>query len=379
MSTVDLRGLTVSAQGLGCMGMSEWYGQADWDESVATIRRGVELGVTFLDTANVYGDGHNEVLVGRAVHGRRDQVQLATKFGIDRSGGDGSRALRGDRAYVKRACDASLLRLGVETIDLYYLHRPAQNAEIEETIGAMSELVAEGKVRHLGLSEVDEDLLRRAHAVHPIAAVQSEYSIWSREPEQLAPVMRELGVALVPYSPLGRGFLTGTVRRSELGPQDFRSSNPRFTGEAGRSNEAIAAAVGSVAVRLGVPAAQVALAWVHSQAARLGIPVVPIPGTKRVRWLEQNVGALDVELDQEALAELESLSDRVVGARYWPRGGGSTAFACTAELTAVGYVSSRSVNEAGTSPGKAASREEADVRPARTTAGRPGVSRRPRA
>ena len=314
--TVDLAGLTVSAQGLGCMGMSEWYGRADWDESIATIRRGLELGVTLLDTANVYGDGHNEVLVGRAVHGRRDEVQLATKFGIDRSGGDGSRALRGDRAYVKRACEASLLRLGVETIDLYYLHRPAQNAEIEETIGAMSELVAEGKVRHLGLSEVDEGLLRRAHAVHPVSAVQSEYSIWSREPEQLAPVMRELGVALVPYSPLGRGFLTGAVRRSELGPEDFRSSNPRFTGEAGRANEAIAAAVGSVAGRLGVPAAQVALAWVHSQAARLGIPVVPIPGTKRVRWLEQNVGSLDVELDTEALAELDPLGERVAGARY---------------------------------------------------------------
>ena len=316
VGVVDLAGLTVSAQGLGCMGMSAWYGQTDWHESVATIRRALDLGVTFLDTANIYGYGHNEVLVGRAIHGLRDQVQLASKCGIDMSGGNGSRVLRGDRSYVKQACEASLLRLGVETIDLYYLHRPSENAEIEETMGAMSELVAEGKIRHVGLSEVDEDLLRRAHAVHPVTAVQSEYSIWSREPEALAPVMRELGVALVGYSPLGRGFLTGTIDRSELGPEDFRSSNPRFTGDAGRSNESIAAAVGTVADRLGVPAAQVALAWVHSRADQLGIPVVPIPGTKRVRWLEQNIGALSLSLDQDALAALDPLADQVAGARY---------------------------------------------------------------
>ena len=316
VGVVDLAGLTVSAQGLGCMGMSAWYGQTDWDESVTTIRRALELGVTFLDTANIYGYGHNEVLVGRAIHGLRDQVQLASKCGIDMSGGNGSRVLRGDRSYVKQACEASLLRLGVETIDLYYLHRPSENAEIEETMGAMSELVAEGKIRHVGLSEVDEDLLRRAHAVHPVTAVQSEHSIWSREPEALAPVMRELGVALVGYSPLGRGFLTGTIDRSELGPEDFRSSNPRFTGDAGRSNESIAAAVGTVANRLGVPAAQVALAWVHSRADQLGIPVVPIPGTKRVRWLEQNIGALSLSLDQDALAALDPLADQVAGARY---------------------------------------------------------------
>ena len=313
MQRIDLAGLDVSAQGLGCMGMSEWYGAADWDESVATIVRALDLGVTFLDTANVYGDGHNEVLVGRAITGRRDEVQLATKFGIDRSGGDEKRLLRGDRGHVKRSCEASLLRLGVERIDLYYLHRPPQNAEIEETVGAMAELVQEGKVAHLGLSEVDEPLLRRACAVHPITAVQSEYSLWTRDPEALAPVMAELGVGLVPYSPLGRGYLTGTVDPKSLGDKDFRARNPRFAGDA---NAGIAATVRGVAGRLGVEPAQVALAWVHAQAPRLGIPVVPIPGTKRVRWLEQNVASLDVSLDDAALAELDPLGDQVVGARY---------------------------------------------------------------
>jgi len=316
MDTVDLGGLAVSAQGLGCMGMSEWYGPADWDQSVATIHRALELGVTFLDTADVYGDGHNEVLVGRAIHDRREQVQLATKFSIDRTGGNDKRVLRGERGYVKRACESSLLRLGVDTIDLYYLHRPAQNAEIEETVGAMAELVGEGKVRHLGLSEVNEDLLRRAHRVYPISAVQSEYSLWTRDPESLAPVMAELGVGLVPYSPLGRGFLTGTVDRPSLGAKDFRANNPRFSGDAGQANQAIADTVGRVAIRLGVAPAQVALAWVSAQSSRLGIPVVPIPGTKRVRWLEQNVGSLDLVLDAEALAELDPLGDQVVGARY---------------------------------------------------------------
>ena len=313
METVDLAGLRVSAQGLGCMGMSEWYGPADWDSSVATIGRALDLGITFLDTANVYGDGHNEVLVGRAITGRRDEVQLATKFGIDRSGGDDKRVIRGERGYVKRACESSLLRLGVETIDLYYLHRPPQTAEVEETVGAMAELVAEGKVRHLGLSEVDESLLRRAHAVHPITAVQSEYSLWTRDPEVLAPVMAELGVGLVPYSPLGRGYLTGTVDPTSLGDKDFRAGNPRFAGDA---NAAVAAAVREVAARLGAEPAQVALAWVTAQAVRLGIPVVPIPGTKRVRWLEQNVAALDVVLDDEAYAVLDPLAEQVVGARY---------------------------------------------------------------
>jgi aryl-alcohol dehydrogenase-like predicted oxidoreductase len=314
---VSLGELTVSAQGLGCMGMSEWYGHTDWDESIATIHRALDLGVTFLDTADAYGAGHNEVLVGRALVGHRDEVQLATKFGIDRSGGDDKRVIRGERGYVKRACESSLTRLGVDVIDLYYLHRPPQTAEIEETVGAMAELVAEGKVRYLGLSEVDSGLLRRACAVHPITAVQSEYSLWARDPETtVLDALRELGVGLVAYSPLGRGFLTGTVDVAALDAKDFRSRNPRFTGAAGQANQAIADAVRDVAEAKGVTPAQVALAWVHGQGARLGVPVVPIPGTKRIKWLEQNVAALDVTLTTDDLAVLDPLGDQVVGARY---------------------------------------------------------------
>ena len=317
MQSRKLGELTVSEQGLGCMGMSEWYGRTDWDESIATIHRAIDLGVTFLDTADVYGAGHNEVLVGRAIHDRRERVQLATKFGIDRSGGDEKRVIRGEAGYVKRSCESSLTRLGVDVIDLYYLHRPPQTAEIEETVGAMAELVAEGKVRHIGLSEVDDTLVRRAHAVHPIAAVQSEYSLWTRDPETaVLDALRELGIGLVAYSPLGRGFLTGTVDRNALDEKDFRGRNPRFAGDAAAANQAIADAVARVAERKGVTAAQVALAWVHGQAARLGVSVVPIPGTKRVKWLEQNVAALDVELTDEDLAELDPLGAQVVGARY---------------------------------------------------------------
>jgi aryl-alcohol dehydrogenase-like predicted oxidoreductase len=301
------------------MGMSQSYGPGDWDESIATIHRALDLGVTLLDTANVYGAGHNEVLVGRAIHGRRDEVQLATKFGIDFSEqtGFGISTTRGKAAYVKRACTDSLTRLGTDHIDLYYLHRPPQDAEIEETVGAMAELVAEGKVRYLGLSEVDDSLLRRGYAVHPIAAVQSEYSLWTRDPETtVLGALRELGVGLVPFSPLGRGFLTGTLDASAFGAGDFRRSNPRFAGGAAEANQVIADTVARVAVRKGATAAQVALAWVSGQTARLGVPVVPIPGTKRTKWLDQNAAALEVVLDTDDYAELDPLNEQVVGTRY---------------------------------------------------------------
>ena len=317
MQTVNLGGLEVSAQGLGCMGMSQSYGQGNWDESIATIHRALELGVTFIDTADVYGAGHNEVLVGRALHDRRDGVQLATKFGIDNDLGPDQRTVHGTAAYVKQACENSLTRLGVDVIDLYYLHRPPQDAEIEETVGAMGELVAEGKVRYLGLSEVDNGLLRRAFDVHPITAVQSEYSLWTRDPETtVLEAMRELGVGLVPFSPLGRGFLTGTLSEAQFGDRDFRANLPRFTGEARDANQAIVDAVAAVAARHDVAPAQVALAWVHGRSAALGIPVVPIPGTKRIKWLEQNVAAAELELTEADLAELDALGDQVVGARY---------------------------------------------------------------
>jgi aryl-alcohol dehydrogenase-like predicted oxidoreductase len=299
------------------MGMSEWYGHADWDESIATIHRALDLGVTFIDTADIYGAGHNEVLVGRGIAHRRDEVQLATKFGIDRSGGDAKRVIRGEAGYVQRACESSLTRLGVDTIDLYYLHRPPQTAEIEETVGAMAELVKQGKVRYLGLSEVNDELLRRAYAVHPITAVQSEYSLWTRDVETDAiAAMRELGVGFVPYSPLGRGFLTATVDVSTLDDRDFRSRNPRFTGEAGQSNQAIVDAVRGVADAKGIPPAQVALAWVYAQTERLGVSMAPIPGTKRIKWLEQNVAAMDVTLTADELSVLDPLGAQVAGARY---------------------------------------------------------------
>lgn len=320
MKRAVLGGLDVSAQGLGCMGMSEYYGATDWDANLATIGHAIDVGVTLFDTADQYGAGHNEVLLGRGIVGRRDAVQIATKFGIDRSSGDDRRVHRGDAPYVKRSCEASLLRLGVDHVDLLYLHRPPQNAEIEETVGAMAELVQEGKVRCIGLSEVDSDLLRRAHGIHPIAAVQSEYSLWTRDVEQVTPTMAELGVGLVPYAPLGRGFLTGSVRREALDPNDFRARNPRFNGAAGRQNQAIADTVGVVAARLGVLPAQVALAWVYAQARRLGVSVVPIPGTRNAGRLDQNAAAVDVELDVEALAELQPLSDMVAGGRYGDRG-----------------------------------------------------------
>ena len=317
MERIELGGLTTSAQGLGCMGMSQSYGTGDWDESISVIHRAIELGVTLIDTANIYGAGHNEVLVGRALHDRRDRVELATKFGIDNTMGWDNRTVHGTAGYVKQACEDSLTRLGVEHIDLYYLHRPPQDAEIEETVGAMASLVADGKVRFLGLSEVDEGLLRRAHAVHPITAVQSEYSLWTRDPETtVLAALRELGVGLVPFSPLGRGFLTGTLDPSTFGEKDFRARNPRFVGEAAAANQKIAGAVAEVARRHGATPAQVALAWVSQRSAALGVPVVPIPGTKRLTWLEQNVAALDVELTADDRTELDALADQVVGARY---------------------------------------------------------------
>jgi aryl-alcohol dehydrogenase-like predicted oxidoreductase len=313
MRRTRLGNLDVSAQGLGCLGMSEQYGPTDWDQSIATLERAPELGVTLLDTADIYGSGHNEVLVGRGIHGRREQVQIATKFGIDRSGGDDAVRLRGEPGYVRRACDASLLRLGIERIDIFYLHRPPENCEIEETIGAMAELVEAGKVGAIGLSEVDEPTLRRAHAVHPIAAVESEYSLWTREVEALAPALAELGAGLVAYAPLGRGYLTGSVSPRTLSPGDYRLTSPRFQEEA---NQTIAATVREVAAEVGATPAQVALAWVHDGTERLGIPVVPIPGTRRRERLEENAAAADLRLDAAALARLEPLADLVVGARY---------------------------------------------------------------
>ncbi|TRW81547.1 aldo/keto reductase [Mycolicibacterium sp. 018/SC-01/001] len=293
--------------------MSEFYGAADWDESVAVIRRALDIGVTLLDTAAMYGEGHNEVLVGRAVAGRRHEVQIATKFGVDRSDGAGSQRLRGRSGYVQWSCESSLLRLGVDVIDLYYMHRPPGDCEIEETVGAMAALVEQGKVRHLGLCQVSAAELRRAHAVHPIAAVQSEYSLWTRDPEaDVVPAMSELGVGLVPYAPLGRGYLTGSVHPSELTAGDYRSTNPRFADDA---NRAVADAVVSLAEARGVPPAQVALAWVAQRSDLLGIPVVPIPGTKRVAWLEQNAAATDIRLSASEITQLDALADRVVGSR----------------------------------------------------------------
>jgi aryl-alcohol dehydrogenase-like predicted oxidoreductase len=313
MKRVRLGSLEVSAQGLGCLGMSEQYGPNDWDQSLATLDAAVDLGVTMLDTADIYGSGHNEVLVGRALAGRRDEIELATKFGIDRSGGDDAVRYRGEPGYVKRACDASLLRLGVERIDLYYLHRPPEDGDIETTVGAMAELVAAGKVGALGLSEVDEDQLRRAHAVHPIAAVESEYSLWTRGVEELAPVLAELGVGLVCFAPLGRGYLTGTISVDGLAPGDYRLTSPRFHED---GNRAITQTVAEVAAELDATPAQVALAWIHGASERLGVPVVPIPGTRRRERLAENAAAADLHLDQAALARLDPIAEQVLGARY---------------------------------------------------------------
>ncbi|MFF1341599.1 aldo/keto reductase [Streptomyces sp. NPDC058290] len=313
--TRHLGNLAVSAQGLGCMGMSHGYGASDDTQSIATLHHALDLGVTFLDTADFYGAGHNEELIGRAVAGRRDEVVLATKFGFANRLGEPT-LVRGDAAYVRQACEASLRRLGVDHIDLYYQHRVDPQVPIEETVGAMAELVQAGKVRHLGLSEAGAGTIRRAHAVHPITALQSEWSLWTRDLEaEIAPVCRELGIGLVPFSPLGRGFLTGRYSSVEaLAENDVRRTQPRFADGNLDRNLAIVAKLNEVAAAKGVTAGQLALAWVQHR----GDDVVPIPGTRRQRYLEENLAALAVELSPEDLAAIEAAAppSEIAGTRY---------------------------------------------------------------
>ncbi len=309
--------LTVSSLGLGCMGMSEFYGTTDEPGAVATIQRALDLGVTHLDTADMYGPFTNERLVGRAIKGRRDEVVVATKFGNVRDPDNPtSRRIDGSPAYVRKACDASLSRLEVDHIDLYYQHRVDKSVPIEETVGAMAELVEAGKVRRLGLSEASAATIRRAHATHPITALQSEYSLWTRTLEdEILPTLRELGIGLVPYAPLGRGFLTGTISSTDnLADDDFRRRNPRFQGDALQENLRLVEAVRSLATSKGVTPGQLALAWVLAQ----GEDIAPIPGTKRERYLEENVGADAIRLTADDLAALESAVPRgaVRGERY---------------------------------------------------------------
>jgi aryl-alcohol dehydrogenase-like predicted oxidoreductase len=322
MQTRVLRDLTVSAQGLGCMGMSEFYGTGDQAEAERTIRRALDLGVTFLDTADMYGPFTNERLVGQAIAGRRDEVTLATKFGNER-GEDGSfRGINGSPEYVHRACDASLQRLGVDVIDLYYQHRVDTSVPVEDTWGALKELVEAGKIRHAGISEAAPDTIRRAHAVQPVTAVQTEYSLWTRDPEDdgVLATCAELGIGFVAYSPIGRGFLSGQIRSlDDLAADDFRRHNPRFQGEAFAKNLELVDRVREIAEAKGVTATQLALAWVMAQSGRAGNPsIVPIPGTKRVSYLEENAGAADVELTEDDLRALDEAAPAgaTAGDRY---------------------------------------------------------------
>jgi aryl-alcohol dehydrogenase-like predicted oxidoreductase len=322
MQIRQLRDLTVSAQGLGCMGMSEFYGTGDQAEAERTIQRALDLGVTFLDTADMYGPFTNERLVGAALAGRREEVTLATKFGNER-GEDGSfRGINGRPEYVHAACDASLQRLGVDVIDLYYQHRVDTTVPVEETWGALRELVEAGKIRAAGISEAAPDTIRRAHAVQPVTAVQTEYSLWTRDPEDdgVLATCAELGIGFVAYSPIGRGFLSGQIRSlDDLAEDDFRRRNPRFQGEAFAKNLELVDRVREIADDKGVTATQLALAWVMAQSGRAGNPtVVPIPGTKRVRYLEENVAAADVTLTEDDLRRLDEAAPLGVtaGDRY---------------------------------------------------------------
>ncbi|MYW93971.1 aldo/keto reductase [Amycolatopsis rubida] len=313
--TRNLGGLTVSAQGLGCMGMSHGYGATDDAQSIETLRHAVDLGVNFLDTSDFYGSGHNEQLIGRAIADRRDEVVLATKFGIANRLGEPTQ-VRGDAAYVHQACDASLRRLGIDHIDLYYLHRVDPDAPIEETVGAMAELVQAGKVRHLGLSEASARTVRRAHAVHPIAALESEWSLWTRDLEaEIAPTCRELGIGIVPFSPLGRGFLTGRYRSTAtMADNDVRRYQPRFADGNLDRNLAIVAKLEELATAKEVTTGQLALAWVQAR----GEDVVPIPGTRRKQYLEENLAALTVDLTTDDLSAIDAVAapENFAGERY---------------------------------------------------------------
>jgi aryl-alcohol dehydrogenase-like predicted oxidoreductase len=322
MENRTLGQLTVSAQGLGCMGMSEFYGTGDQAEAERTIQRALDLGVTFLDTADMYGPFTNERLVGKAIAGRRDEVVLATKFGNER-GEDGSfLGINGRPDYVRRACDASLQRLGVDVIDLYYQHRVDTAVPVEDTWGALGELVEAGKVRHVGISEAAPETIRRAHAVQPVTAVQTEYSLWTRDPEDdgVLATCAELGIGFVAYSPIGRGFLSGRIRSiDDLAPDDFRRNNPRFQGENFARNLELVDRVREIAEEKGVTATQLALAWVMAQSDRGGHPsIVPIPGTKRVAYLEENAAAADVRLTDDDLRRLDEAAPvgATAGDRY---------------------------------------------------------------